>query len=109
MLQVADPARRRTVVNDFAVKGIHHVQLAMPKGGEEVARAFFTGLLGLGELVKPSNLAAKGGVWFKLGSQELHLGVEEPFSPALKAHPAILVSNLGGLRSRLESAGCLIR
>ena len=31
---------------------LHHVQLAMPAGGEDAARAFFGGLLGLAELPK---------------------------------------------------------
>jgi hypothetical protein len=31
------------------VEGLDHVQLAMPRGGEEWSRAYFAGLLGLAE------------------------------------------------------------
>ena len=92
-------------MGEHVVRGLHHVQLAMPPGREEKTRAFFAGLLGLEEIPKPANLAARGGVWFRLGLQELHCGVEEPFTPARKAHPAFLVRDLSELRSRLELGG----
>ena len=60
------------------------------------------------EIEKPDALKANGGVWFSLGSQELHIGLEEPFSPARKAHPAFNVAGLGELRARLEAAGVQI-
>lgn len=84
---------------------IHHVQLAMPRGEEERARAFFGGVLGMEEVAKPPELAKRGGAWFRLGALELHLGVEEPFSPAQKAHPGILTDDLDGFAERLEAAG----
>ena len=88
--------------------GIHHVQLAMPKGEEPRARAFFTGILGLTELAKPESLKGRGGCWFSCGAQELHVGVEPEFRPAKKAHPAFLVHDLDALQARLESAGVKI-
>jgi catechol 2,3-dioxygenase-like lactoylglutathione lyase family enzyme len=84
---------------------LDHLQLAMPRGREADARAFYGGILGLQELVKPANLAGRGGVWFALGAQQLHLGVEEDFRPARKAHPAFLVQDILGLRARLERQG----
>ena len=87
------------------VAGLHHVQLAMPSGGEDEARAFYGGVLGLEEIPKPPALAARGGCWFRLGPAELHLGVEEGFRPARKAHPALLVTDLDGLRSEIAAAG----
>ena len=72
------------------VIGLDHLQLAMPRGREADARAFYGGILGLPELQKPPNLAVRGGVWFALGPQQLHLGVEEEFRPARKAHPALV-------------------
>jgi catechol 2,3-dioxygenase-like lactoylglutathione lyase family enzyme len=87
------------------VVGLDHLLLAMPRGQEAAARAFYSGLLGLPELQKPANLAARGGVWFALGSQQLHLGVEKEFRPALKAHPAFLVRDLAALRARLVQHG----
>ncbi len=68
-----------------------HVQLAMPTGEEEKARAFYSGILGLEEVAKPPELAKRGGAWFKAGDVALHLGVEADFRPARKVHPALLV------------------
>lgn len=93
------------VAGDAGVLALHHLQLAMPPGGEARARAFYGELLGLPELPKPPNLAARGGCWFRLGERELHLGVEPDFRPARKAHPAMLVADLAALRARLEAAG----
>jgi catechol 2,3-dioxygenase-like lactoylglutathione lyase family enzyme len=87
------------------VVALDHLQVAMPRGREAEARAFYTGILGLTEIMKPANLAVRGGVWFALGSQQLHLGVEADFHPAKKAHPAFLVRDLASLRARLEQQG----
>ena len=87
------------------ILGLHHVQLAAPAGCEEQARRFFGDLLGLEELPKPESLAGRGGVWFRAGAQELHIGVEQDFSPARKAHPAFAVADVEALRARLEAAG----
>jgi catechol 2,3-dioxygenase-like lactoylglutathione lyase family enzyme len=87
------------------IAGIHHVQLAMPRGGEADARTFYADVLGLREIPKPPHLAARGGAWFTTGSVEIHLGVEEDFRPARKAHPALLVTELSSLLERCTSAG----
>lgn len=92
----------------MAVERIDHVQLAMPEGGEEAARGFYRDLLGLPEIAKPPNLAPRGGCWFGNGSVSLHLGVEEAFRPARKAHPALMVSDLAALVDRLRTQGCRI-
>ena len=87
---------------------IDHVQVAAPAGGEGAARAFYGDLLGLPELPKPERLRARGGVWFAVGEQQLHVGIEEPFAPARKAHPALAVPRAGDLRAlaaELEAAG----
>jgi catechol 2,3-dioxygenase-like lactoylglutathione lyase family enzyme len=84
------------------------VQLAAPPGCEAEARRFFGDLLGLEELGKPESLRSRGGAWFALsGGRELHVGVEDPFTPARKAHPAFRVSSeeLDQLAERLEAAG----
>jgi catechol 2,3-dioxygenase-like lactoylglutathione lyase family enzyme len=85
--------------------GIDHVQLAAPAGCEDDARAFYGGLLGLEELPKPGPLRARGGCWFRAGAQELHVGVEQPFAPARKAHPGLVASDLDAVRERLRRAG----
>ena len=91
----------------MGILGIDHVQLAAPPCCEEDARRFFGGVLGLEEVNKPSALAASGGVWFRAGEQRIHVGVEEKFVPASKAHPALLVdpSRLEDMAGRLEQAG----
>ena len=87
------------------VVGLDHVQLAMPPGEEQAARAFYSGLLGLPERAKPSRLAARGGCWFEAPGVKVHLGVEAHFRPALKAHPALLVDDLAALVAALAAAG----
>jgi catechol 2,3-dioxygenase-like lactoylglutathione lyase family enzyme len=84
---------------------IDHVQLAAPPGCEAEARRFFADLLGLEELEKPVALRARGGVWFRVGEQRLHVGVEEEFAPARKAHPAFAVIRFDELLARLRAAG----
>jgi len=91
------------------IEGLHHVQLAMPEGGEEEARRFYGGPLGLKEREKPDALRRRGGVWFRGGAAEIHLGVETDFRPARKAHPALRVDDLDALRARLEAAGHEVR
>jgi catechol 2,3-dioxygenase-like lactoylglutathione lyase family enzyme len=85
--------------------GIDHVQLAAPPGCEEAARAFFGELLGLEELEKPEGLRARGGVWFRVGAQQLHVGVDNDFAAARKAHPAFNVPDYDELLARLAAAG----
>lgn len=87
----------------MGVIGLDHVQLAMPRGEEERARAFYSGVLRLTEVAKPE--ADRGGCWFVAGAAHIHLGVEDGFAPAKKAHPALLVDDLDGLVRRLEAAG----
>ena len=87
------------------LQSLHHVQLAMPAGFEEQARAYYGVLLGMAEAPKPEELAKRGGVWFERGDLRIHLGVEEPFFPARKAHPAFQVRDLDALIVHLAEAG----
>jgi catechol 2,3-dioxygenase-like lactoylglutathione lyase family enzyme len=90
------------------IRGIDHVQLAAPPGCEPAARRFFGTVLGLEEIEKPEPLRARGGIWFAVGAHhQLHIGVEDPFAPARKAHPALQVDpgELDGLAERLAAAG----
>lgn len=93
----------------MAVYGIDHVQLAMPAGGEQSARRFYGEVLGLSEIRKPPNLAARGGAWFQCGSLQLHLGVESEFRPAKRAHPGLLVANLAETVEALKAAGFIVK
>ena len=95
----------------MTIVGIDHVQLAAPPGCETQARWFFGELLGLVEVEKPAPLRARGGVWFALGAQQLHVGVADPFAPARKAHPALRVADraLDELARRLAAAGVAVQ
>lgn len=92
---------------------LHHVQVSMPAGAEEVARRFYRDALGLTEVAKPPSLAGRGGCWFRSSSvdgfpAELHLGVEDPLVPAAKAHPALVVegvADLEAIAARIAAAG----
>ena len=87
------------------VKRIEHVQLAMPAGGEDLARSFYAGILGIDETPKPAHLAKRGGCWFERGDLNIHLGVETDFRPARKAHVALLIADLAELKHRLTESG----
>ena len=87
---------------------LDHVQLAMPPGGEEAARAFYGRILQLHELEKPEALKSKGGCWFAGDGLELHLGVQADFVPATKAHPGLRVADLDAARAHLQAAGIAI-
>lgn len=86
---------------------LDHVQIAAPPGCEAEARRFFGDLLGMRELEKPEPLRSRGGAWFALGDRQLHIGVETPFAPSLKAHPGFRVdaAELDALAQRLAAAG----
>ena len=87
------------------IEAIEHVQLAMPRGQEDIARNFYSGLLEIPEVAKPPELAKRGGVWFERGMLRVHLGVDPEFRPARKAHPALLVRGLNTLVGKLRGAG----
>jgi len=101
-------ALRRWIVG-YQLVAVDHVQLAMPRGQEAVARAFYEAVLGLKERPKPPVLAARGGCWFSNDQVALHLGVEDDFRPARKAHPALVVEDLDDLCASLEAAGHGVR
>ncbi|MFC9282739.1 VOC family protein [Streptomyces collinus] len=84
---------------------LDHVQLAAPPGTEDALRAFYTGALGMTEIPKPPVLAARGGCWFRAGAVQLHLGVEQDFRAAKKAHPGLRVTGIDALAARLTAHG----
>jgi len=89
----------------MAVIGLDHILLAIPEGNEDLARSFYSGILGLKEIVKPQALSGRGGMWFACGNLTVHLGTDPKFQPALKAHPAFLVDELDRLRERCDAHG----
>jgi catechol 2,3-dioxygenase-like lactoylglutathione lyase family enzyme len=98
--------------NDTPYRGIDHVQVAAPRGAEAEARRFYGELLGLDELPKPADLAARGGCWFRCGAHQIHIGIEDDFRPAAKAHPAIELRSeaaLDALYERLAAAGAQVK
>lgn len=94
--------------------GLHHVQVSCPPGGEDAARAFWVGSVGLVELTKPAGLVPRGGCWFGAPGSALavHVGVEDPFRPATRAHPALQLADppaLAALVGRLRADGRAVR
>ena len=87
------------------ILSIDHVQIAIPAGAEETARAFYINLLGFTEIPKPPQLAKRGGVWLQSENARLHLGVENDFRPARKAHPAFIVDDLDAILEKVQLAG----
>lgn len=89
--------------------GIDHVQLAMPEGEEAAAQQFYEGVLGLRRVPKPPELQGRGGCWFEASDVSIHLGVEDWFRPARKAHPALVVDSLAEMIERLQAGGLPVR
>ncbi|OXB92126.1 VOC family protein [Parageobacillus galactosidasius] len=87
------------------VKRLDHVQICIPVGAEDEARAFYTDLLGFTEIEKPEALKANGGLWYKVGDIELHIGVEQRDGYNSKSHPAFEVENIDEVRRYLEENG----
>jgi catechol 2,3-dioxygenase-like lactoylglutathione lyase family enzyme len=96
-------------VAEVAYQRLHHVQLAIPAGGEDECRRFWGDLLGLTEVSKPPALALRGGCWFRGDGLEVHLGVEADVVAARKAHPGIEVTGLDALAARLTDGGVAVR
>jgi catechol 2,3-dioxygenase-like lactoylglutathione lyase family enzyme len=84
---------------------LHHVQVSGPAGCEDAMRAFYVGVLGMTEVDKPERLRGRGGAWFRAGAAELHVGIEEGFVPARKAHPGLAVDDVDGLAAVVEASG----
>ena len=92
-----------------ALRAIDHVQVAIPPGGEEKARAFYRDVLGLTEVPKPARQAARGGAWFVAGAVKVHLGVEQDFRASDKAHVAFAVDDVAALSAAARAAGYRVR
>ncbi len=97
------------MADGYRVAGIDHVQLAMPAGAEDRATAFYEGVLGIPRVPKPPELEVRGGCWFEREGLRVHLGVEDDFRPARKAHPALAVDGIDGMCAALEAAGHPVR
>jgi len=98
-------AVRESFMGMHPFSAIDHVQMAMPAGGEGQARAFYADLFGMTEVAKPAELAKRGGCWFTCAPVQIHLGVEDDFRPAKKAHPALRCFDYAGLIARIRAAG----
>ncbi|WYB33578.1 VOC family protein [Streptomyces sp. SM1P] len=97
-----------TAAAPVGLAAVDHVQLAAPPGTEDALRTFYTEALGMTEIPKPPALAARGGCWFAAGPVQLHLGIEEDFHPAKKAHPGLRVTGIEAYAARLESHGVTV-
>ncbi|MCX4396145.1 glyoxalase [Streptomyces sp. NBC_00053] len=91
------------------IAAVDHVQLAAPAGSEDALRDYYADTLGMTEIPKPPALAARGGCWFQAGPVQLHLGIEQDFRPAKKAHPGLRVTDIEAYAARLEARGAEVR
>lgn len=87
------------------INRIDHIQLAAPVGSEEEARSFYQGILSMEEVEKPEELKKNGGAWFSNGLVHIHVGVEEVFVPAKKAHPAFAVNDIDAFANHIRGKG----
>jgi catechol 2,3-dioxygenase-like lactoylglutathione lyase family enzyme len=88
------------------IRGIHHVQVTVPKGAEAAARAFYCEVLGLPEVEKPASLKGRGGFWIKVGDRDVHIGTEDGFDRrTTKAHVAYEVTDIAAWREKLKAVG----
>ncbi|MFC7594539.1 VOC family protein [Terrabacter sp. GCM10028922] len=87
---------------------LHHVQVSGPAGCEDAMRAFYGGVLGMTEVEKPERLRARGGAWFRAGTAEVHVGIEDGFTPARKAHPGIAVADVDEVARAVQAAGATV-
>lgn len=94
---------------NIVVKRLDHVQICIPIGAEDEARAFYTGVLGFTEIEKPETLKASGGLWYQVGDIELHIGVENREGYRSKSHPAFEVENIEAVRRYLEEKGVVTK
>jgi catechol 2,3-dioxygenase-like lactoylglutathione lyase family enzyme len=91
------------------IRGIHHVQITVPKGAEAMARAFYCDVLNLTEIAKPESLQGRGGLWVQVGDRAVHIGTEEGFDRlTTKAHIAYEVDDLAFWREKLVEAGLTV-
>ncbi|MER2058136.1 MAG: VOC family protein [Niallia sp.] len=93
-------------IEKMTIIGVHHVQITIPKGLEQQAKDFYCGVLGLGEIKKPSSLQGRGGFWLSLGNIDVHVGTEEGFDRyTTKSHLAYQVDNMSDWKNKLSKLG----
>jgi len=95
----------RCILHSMNIQSIDHVHIAIPQGTEDKARSFYIDLLGFTEIPKPPQLVKRGGAWFESGAVQLHLGSDNDFHPAHKAHPAFIVDHLDAMLEKIQLAG----
>src|SRR5580765_4322815 len=91
------------------ILGLDHVQIAIPIASESRARAFYSSILGFTEIEKPPQMAERKSIWFAAGAVNLHLGIELDFTPAKRAHPALVVEGLDAILADCERAGIVAK
>ncbi len=89
-------------------RSIDHVRLGVPPGELGRAVAFYADVLGLREVPRPAESGSGEGAWLADGDVQVHLGADEGFAPAPKAHPAFRVDGFDALVARCAAAGVLV-
>jgi catechol 2,3-dioxygenase-like lactoylglutathione lyase family enzyme len=86
---------------------INHVQITVPRSAEEASRRFYKEALGLEEIPKPGYSPVRGGAWYRQGSVEVHLSVEENVSDnrQSKRHICYIVSDIDAAERQMRDSG----
>lgn len=85
---------------------LQHAAVTVPTEELERAREFYTGLLGMIETPRPPEISARPGIWYTMGSTELHIQGRDGAPPeASDRHPALVVDDIDGWRARFGEHG----
>ena len=87
---------------------LQHVSIPRPPGEKsaQLAREFYSGLIGLTEKPVPRSIAQLDLVWFQIGEEtELHVFAEQDSPTTSGRHFCLNVSNIESIRQGLVQGG----
>jgi catechol 2,3-dioxygenase-like lactoylglutathione lyase family enzyme len=85
---------------------LSHINITMPKGGEDAARSFYVGLLELCEIPKPESIRNRGGIWLRANDFDIHISVEAQRTGVdTYRHFGLECADVDAVRAKLISAG----
>lgn len=85
---------------------LQHVALTVPTAELERAREFYSGVLGMIETRRPPELSDRPGIWYTMGSTELHIQARAGAPPDTSdRHPALVVDDIDAWRAHFAAHG----
>jgi catechol 2,3-dioxygenase-like lactoylglutathione lyase family enzyme len=96
----------------FEITQIDHVQITVPSAFEAASKHFYSTIFGLQEIPKPAGSRSprsprsQSGAWYRCGSVELHLSVEDlpAGNGASRRHVCFMVANLAEAEATMREA-----